>query len=345
MTIAHNDIHHGTRKRYEKGCRCDLCREAAVSSTRKWIKKQNHADQEFKHHGTHTGYASGCRCNLCVSFKRDYDRRQVDKVDVTASDFKHGSHRGYSLGCRCDECRVAERSYRADTQAKKDLSCPDFPHGERRGYRAGCRCEKCSDAAAKYQKARNAARDKSDPNYPHGTTAGAKGGCMCGECREAKRAHERRYKSERYANNPEFAERTKSLARARLKTEHCRKLARAAVGKRNALKRTRVSNPDLIKLIYLGCPSGYHVDHIVPLAHGGMHAPENLQYLPAAVNIRKKDRLDFDCSEYAIDWRLIVEPSTAISKESRGKRPEAPNVHEKLVDDDIACSAPKGVAA
>jgi len=31
----------------------------------------------------------------------------------------------------------------------------------------------------------------------------------------------------------------------------------------------------------------HHVDHIVPLARGGLHIPSNLQVLPAIVNLRK----------------------------------------------------------
>jgi len=344
-TLAHNDIHHGTRKRYDKGCRCDLCREAAVSYAREYRKRKDPTAEGFAHHGAHFGYACGCRCNLCVSFKREYGRKIKTDVDVNAPDFKHGGHRGYALGCRCEKCRVAERKYRAKMAAQVDFSRPDFPHGERRGYRAGCRCELCVEASSQYQKAKNEARDKSDPNFPHGTPAGAKAGCMCEACREAKRGRERRYRREKYATDPIFAEKMRAWGRDHSKTAHSRALSCARVGKRNALKRTSVSSPDIIKLIYRHCPEGYHVDHIIPLAQGGAHAPENLQYLPATVNIRKKDRLDFDCSEHAIDWRLFVEPSTAISKESRGKRPEAPNIHGTKVDDDIACSASKGVAA
>jgi len=47
-----------------------------------------------------------------------------------------------------------------------------------------------------------------------------------------------------------------------------------------------------IKLIYKNRPSGYHVDHIIPLSHPlvcGLHVPCNLQYLPAADNIKKKN--------------------------------------------------------
>jgi len=36
-------------------------------------------------------------------------------------------------------------------------------------------------------------------------------------------------------------------------------------------------------------PSGeeYHVDHIIPLAKGGLHHPDNLQVLPADLNLKK----------------------------------------------------------
>lgn len=37
----------------------------------------------------------------------------------------------------------------------------------------------------------------------------------------------------------------------------------------------------------------FAVDHIIPLAKGGMHEPSNLQVIPSVVNIRKKDKLNY----------------------------------------------------
>lgn len=56
---------------------------------------------------------------------------------------------------------------------------------------------------------------------------------------------------------------------------------------------------DLVKiaLIYKNCPTGYHVDHIIPLKGelvSGLHTESNLQYLPAKDNLAKSNSFDID---------------------------------------------------
>ena len=64
-------------------------------------------------------------------------------------------------------------------------------------------------------------------------------------------------------------------------------------------------NKSLIKEIYENCPEGYEVDHIIALAEGGLHEPDNLQYLPKSENRKKNKSQNYD-KKLAIKWQDVV---------------------------------------
>ena len=57
----------------------------------------------------------------------------------------------------------------------------------------------------------------------------------------------------------------------------------------------------LIKRIYENCLDGFHVDHRIALANGGLHHQDNLQYLPISENCRKGKGNSYNES-LAIQW-------------------------------------------
>jgi len=69
---------------------------------------------------------------------------------------------------------------------------------------------------------------------------------------------------------------------------------RQAVYKAAGLQRIMPwTNMEKISAFYAQCPEGYHVDHIVPLQGetvSGLHVIDNLQYLTATENIKKKNK-------------------------------------------------------
>ena len=68
---------------------------------------------------------------------------------------------------------------------------------------------------------------------------------------------------------------------------------RAATYRATKKKRTPAwADLDKIKELYLNCPVGFHVDHIIPLrgvGASGLHIETNLQYLPAKENLSKRN--------------------------------------------------------
>ena len=60
-----------------------------------------------------------------------------------------------------------------------------------------------------------------------------------------------------------------------------------------ALLRNQTVRVDLpaIKEFYKHCPTGYEVDHIIPISKGGLHSIENLQYLTVTENRSKGSKI------------------------------------------------------
>jgi thymidylate synthase len=67
------------------------------------------------------------------------------------------------------------------------------------------------------------------------------------------------------------------------------------------------SDLKLIRQIYENCPDGYHVDHIVALAAGGLHHQNNLQYLPISENCKKGCKNIYD-KTLALSWKSFINP-------------------------------------
>ena len=107
-----------------------------------------------------------------------------------------------------------------------------------------------------------------------------------------------KYCPERYARNPD--KRIKSItAWQKRNPEKCNAIA--ALRRSRKLGQTPEMTSDELRRIEdmywlakdLRAVSGqeYHVDHIMPLARGGLHHPDNLQILPADLNLSKGAKL------------------------------------------------------
>ena len=93
----------------------------------------------------------------------------------------------------------------------------------------------------------------------------------------------------REKNRDLMLERSREWRKANLKYDaHRAKLYRM----RKAQQLPPWADIEAIKQVYLTCPDGYHVDHIIPLKGklvSGLHVETNLQHLPAKENMQKRN--------------------------------------------------------
>jgi hypothetical protein len=94
------------------------------------------------------------------------------------------------------------------------------------------------------------------------------------------------------------AQTNKNTYRKRWKERNKAKVRADVLARKRGLKQATPSwlTPeqwDEMNMIYVTCPEGHHVDHIVPLRGEnvcGLHVPWNLQHLPAEENMAKRNK-------------------------------------------------------
>lgn len=130
------------------------------------------------------------------------------------------------------------------------------------------------------------------------------------EVRKKRLAHQKEYnarpevrarnsiKGKLYREIPEVKLRDAARKKATRNTPEGRAQSRGYTAKRRAAKLQRTpawADHEAIKAMYISCPEGYHVDHIVPLQGkliSGLHTDENLQYLTAKDNLAKSNKFE-----------------------------------------------------
>lgn len=133
------------------------------------------------------------------------------------------------------------------------------------------------------------------------TTEFQKNRAVCKSCRKEQQTSWRLSQQERLnkkqrewsKQNPEKSQEIKKSW-----LQHNRDWAKAYFGiHRERLKKATPSwaNLNLISNIYKNCPSGFEVDHIIPIKGKyvcGLHVETNLQYLPIGENRRKGNKFE-----------------------------------------------------
>lgn len=99
-----------------------------------------------------------------------------------------------------------------------------------------------------------------------------------------------KYNKEYYTENKESCNKRSAIHYENNKTSYREKSARRRAAKIQATPSW--ADKEKIKQIYLNCPTGWHVDHIIPLNNSlvcGLHVHNNLQCIPAKDNLEKSN--------------------------------------------------------
>jgi hypothetical protein len=78
---------HGSARRYEKGCRCEICVQKHKSLLKKTYK--------VIEHGTSAMYKKGCRCEICTEAKarwyREFREKKAEALGLPLPERRHVS--------------------------------------------------------------------------------------------------------------------------------------------------------------------------------------------------------------------------------------------------------------
>lgn len=96
------------------------------------------------------------------------------------------------------------------------------------------------------------------------------------------------YRSKNPEKVSEWKQRDRTINKARVLADNAKRRS-ALVGETSPEIRQMYALRDFYKAMSLG--DEFHVDHIVPIKHGGRHTYNNLRVIPAICNLRKGARL------------------------------------------------------